>query len=485
MRSAGRIATRPEVLELFAQSLAADDRVVLEVTGNAWEIARIIEPHVARVVVVSPSDTGIRQARAKTDRLDARTLAKLLAAGSLDSVWMPDERTRVMRRRLARRSQLVAARTRAKNEIHAILIRRLKGRPDVSDLFGKKGRAWLAELELPVEERETLDSGLRQIDFLDGEVALVDRAIAHDALNWPEARRLMTVPGVNLIVAVTFLAAVGDIHRFPDRRKLVAYLGPGPEGPPVRRRARQRTGTSPSKAPRRPRHALVEASWSAVRSPGPLHAFYQRIRARRGHQVAIVAAARKLACLFWVLLWREQDYAFGQPSLTAKKLRRLEITAGAPRWQDTPRRLGRAPRCSAKPNATSPAKPNTPTRRPSATAKPPARSRRARARHRGAHHNSPRRAKPRGRPQAPDVCTSLRQSLAPTPTIPQEATTSKPPLTYIRRRRDPVRPGPRCTTVSGDEAADAAGVETGSVDPRRWSGRGCRGGSSCLRDLVR
>jgi transposase len=108
---------------------------------NAWEIARIIEPHVARVIVVSPSDTRIRQARAKTDRLDGRTLAKLLAAGSLDSVWMPDERTRVMRRRLARREQLVTARTRAKDEIHAILIRRLKGRPDASDLFGKKGRA--------------------------------------------------------------------------------------------------------------------------------------------------------------------------------------------------------------------------------------------------------------------------------------------------------------------------------------------------------
>ena len=54
----GRIATAPEALELFAQSLGADDRVALEVTGNAWEIARIIEPHVARVIVVSPSDTG-------------------------------------------------------------------------------------------------------------------------------------------------------------------------------------------------------------------------------------------------------------------------------------------------------------------------------------------------------------------------------------------------------------------------------------------
>ena len=293
VRSAGRIAARPEVLELFAQSLTTDDQVVLEVTGNAWEIARIIEPHVKRVIVVSPSDTGIRQARAKTDRLDARTLAKLLAAGSLDSVWMPDERTRVMRRRLARRSQLVAARTRAKNEIHAILFRRLKGRPDVSDLFGKKGRAWLAELELPVEERETLDSGLRQIDFLDGEVALVEQAIAHDALNWPDARRLMTVPGVNLIVAVTFLATVGDIHRFPDRRKLVAYLGLDPK---VRQSgdAPAAHGHISKQGSSQARHALVEASWSAVRTPGPLHAFYQRIRARRGHQVAICAAARKL-----------------------------------------------------------------------------------------------------------------------------------------------------------------------------------------------
>ena len=70
-RARGRVASTSEQLELFAQSLAPDERVALEVTGNAWEIARIIEPHVARVIVVNPSETGIRQARAKTDRLDA------------------------------------------------------------------------------------------------------------------------------------------------------------------------------------------------------------------------------------------------------------------------------------------------------------------------------------------------------------------------------------------------------------------------------
>ena len=171
VRSAGRIETKPEQIELFAQSLGPDDRVALEVTGNAWEIARIIEPHVAQVLVVSPSDTGIRQARAKTDRLDARTLARLLAAGSLDGVWMPDRWTWMMRRRLSRRSQLVWARSRAKNEIHAMLMRQLVGRPPFSDLFGVKGRQWLRRLELPVEECETVEGCMRHVEFLDAEIA--------------------------------------------------------------------------------------------------------------------------------------------------------------------------------------------------------------------------------------------------------------------------------------------------------------------------
>src|ERR1039457_4367748 len=121
LRSVGRVDTSPAALELFAGSLGPDDWVAFEVSGNAAGIARIIEPHVARVVVVSPSDAGIRQARAKTDRLDARTLARLLAAGSLDAGWRPDRQTWGMRRRLSRASQLVEARTRLKNEIHAVL----------------------------------------------------------------------------------------------------------------------------------------------------------------------------------------------------------------------------------------------------------------------------------------------------------------------------------------------------------------------------
>jgi transposase len=432
VRSAGRIATTREQLELFGGSLAPSDRVALEVTGNCWEIARILQRFVGRVVVANPGDTGIRQARAKTDRSDARTLARLLWMGSLESVWMPDDPTRVMRRRLARRFQLVQSRTRAKNEVSAVLIRCLQSRPRISDLFGLKGRAWLAELELPFEERESVDAGLRLITFLDGEIADVERQIAGQALEWREIKRLMTVPGANVIVASTFMAAVGDIHRFPSSRKLVGYLGLDPKvrqsgSAPVAHGHISRQGSSAA------RHALVEASWSTVRQPGPMRAFYQRVRARRGHQIAIVACARKLAALFWCMLTKGEDYAYAQPSLTAKKLRRLELTAGAPKAAAR-RRSGRPTTRCATPNAPSPSRPRPPTGETSPTGPPPdqRKQRRARVRHGGTHSKSPRRAKAAWRTTAPDIRASLRQSPAPTKDDP---TPSAPtPLDFLSAR---------------------------------------------------
>jgi transposase len=335
VHSAGRVDSSPEAVEALAASLGPDDRVALEVTGGAWAIVAILERHVARVVVVSPGDTGIAQARAKTDRLDAQTLARLLWAGELEGVWAPDELTRLLRRRLARREQLVRARSRAKNEIHAVLMRCLVGKPPFSDLFGVAGRKWLRRLELPVEECETVEACMRHIEFLDTEIAEVERVVARYALSCSDARRLMSVPGVNVICAATFLAAVGDIGRFRASRQLVGYLGLDP-------RVRQ-SGSSPAKGGRiskrgsgTVRWALVEAAASVIRQPGPMRAYYQRLRARRGHQIAVVAVARKLAVLFWCLLSREEQYAHQQPSLTAKKMRLLEIRGGAPTMKGSP-----------------------------------------------------------------------------------------------------------------------------------------------------
>src|SRR5947207_6761649 len=102
-------------------------------------------------------------------------------------------------------------------------MRRLKGRPPVSDLFGVNGREWLRGLELPPEELETVQACLRHIEFLDQEIDQVERLICQEALNSPQIRRLLTVPGVNVICDAVFLAAVGDVRRvqrLPPRGRL-------------------------------------------------------------------------------------------------------------------------------------------------------------------------------------------------------------------------------------------------------------------------
>ncbi len=325
LRLAGRVKSSVEQLERFAQSLAPDDEVALEATGGALAIARILEPHVGRVLIANTRKlSAIAESKVKTDKVDASTLCELLAAGFLPAVWSPDEFTRALRRRCQRRSKLVRSRTRSKNECHAVLQRNLKGRPPMSDVFGKGGREWLAALELPADESETLQCCLREVDFLDNEIGLIERELARQALSSEEIRRLMSVPGVSLVSAAAFVAATGDIHRFSSPKKLVSYLGLDPrvrqsgEGP-------ARHGHISKQGSAEARHMLCEAAWVAVRTPGPLRAFHERVRARRGAQIALVASARKLGVLFWHLLTREEDYAFGRPSLTRRKLRALEL----------------------------------------------------------------------------------------------------------------------------------------------------------------
>lgn len=221
-------------------------------------------------------------------------------------------------------------RTREKNQIHAVLYRGLIGRPPVSDLFGVGGRAWLAELTLAADERLTVDGCLRQIDLMNGEIAIVEAEIARRVLGSPEMRRLLTIPGVNAVTACSLMAAIGEIARFASARHLVGYLGLDPRvaqsGP-----GPARHGRISKQGPGYARHVLVEAAWHLGRTIGPLRAFHERVRARRGANVATVAVARKLTVICWHMLTKDEDYAFARPSLTREKLRRLELMTGAER----------------------------------------------------------------------------------------------------------------------------------------------------------
>jgi transposase len=328
-RDEGRIGVKPEELREWATTLEPEDEIALEATTNSDAIATMLRPLVARVVVSNPRKTrAIAEAKVKTDKVDARILAQLLAADFLPETWVADDQTRMRRRLVARRTQLVRQRTRLKNHVHGILSRNLVPTCPHSDLFSAVGRKWLFGQDLPSDEWRSVEALLRQLNFHGDELAAVERDIAIDAIDDPVVARLMTIPGVDVTVAVSIVAAVGDFSRFSSPDKLVAYLGLNPKvrqsgnGPAMHGRI---TKAGRSQA----RGMLVEAAFSAARAPGPLRAFYNRIKSRRGFQVATVATARKLTVLCWHLVTKNQDYAFARPSLNAHKRRKLELAAGA------------------------------------------------------------------------------------------------------------------------------------------------------------
>jgi transposase len=330
VRAGGRVTLLQKELHEFACTLRRDDEVVLEATGNTVAIAEALRPHVARVVIANPLQVRlIAEARVKTDKIDAAILAQLHAAGFLPEVWMPDERTQALRRQVARRAQVVRHRTRLKNEIHAVLAAHLIPKCPAADLFGQKGRTWLASQPLPADERLAVEQRLRELDRLAEDLAAIEKTMCASVLQDQRLRRLLTIAGVNCIVAIGLIAAIGDITRFASSEKLVSYFGLNP-------RVRQ-SGLAPAKhghiskvGRAHARAMLVEAAWAAANAPGPLRAFFLRIRGHRGQQIAAVATARKLAVLTWHLLSKDQDYQWDRPALTAKKGRELELRAGMP-----------------------------------------------------------------------------------------------------------------------------------------------------------
>jgi transposase len=313
VRQAGQVAITGEALRVFVDSLGPEDEVAIEATCNTHAIVRAIAPRVSRVVVSNPMKTrAIAEAKVKTDKVDAAILAQLLAADYLPSVWVADEQTQALRRQVARRARIVRQRTRLKNQIQAILHRNLITRCPFSDLFGVKGRCWLSDQQLPADEEFAIEALLRQLDFHSQELRIIDAALGRAALERPEVQRLMTIPGVDATVALSLVAAVGDFSRFPQPEQLVSYLGLNP-------RVKQSGGKAAShgritkQGRAHARGMLVEAAFTAAKIPGPLRAFFQRVRARRGVQIAIVATARKLVCLCWTMIERGEDYAFARP----------------------------------------------------------------------------------------------------------------------------------------------------------------------------
>ena len=329
LKRLGRVEMRRPLLAAFAATLTKADVVVIEATGNASAAAGVIGPHVKRVVIANPKQVRIiAHAKIKTDTIDAGVLAQLYASGFLPEVWIPNEATQALRRQVTRRHQIVRQRSRLKNIIQSILHSHLIPSCPHQDLCGPRGRSWLAAQIVPEDERLAIERHLREFDRLGEDLKVIERDLARSALADGGVKLLMTIPGVDMVVALALVAAIGQVTRFDAPHKLVSYLGLNPSvrqsgpGPAYHGRiTKQGRGHS--------RGMLVEAAWAAARAPGPLRAFFLRVRSRRGQHVAAVATARKLAVVIWHLLVKGESYVWARPSLHAKKLRDLELKAGS------------------------------------------------------------------------------------------------------------------------------------------------------------
>jgi transposase len=339
LRHAGRVELTRDAVIAFGRQLRPDDEVVIEATVNTTGIVRLLQPFAHRVVIANPLQVrAIAHAKIKTDKIDAAVLAKLHASGFLPEVWMPDETTELLRRLVAQRTQVVQQMTRIKNRLHSVLHANLIP-PFEGELFSVPGRAWLETLPLAGDERIAVRRYLADLDQRAADLEALDQALAERALRDDRARRLMTVGGVHVTVAMGLLAAIGDIARFASPEKLVSYLGLNPSVRQSGNRAAQH-GRITKHGRSHARGMLVEAAWAAARAPGPLRAFFPRIQSKRGKQVAAVATARKLAVLVWHLLTKQEDYAWARPALLQAKLRKVELAAGQSAAKG--RRQGRA-----------------------------------------------------------------------------------------------------------------------------------------------
>lgn len=320
-----RLATERETLAAFARKHLTQCRVALEATTNCWAIASLLEPLCAEVVVSNPLRTrAIAEAKIKTDRVDALVLAQLLRCDYLPRVWFPDEQTRRMRQRSTERANLSADRTRCKNRIHAVLHQRLI-HPPVDDLFSKRGRAWLQTLRLDADGAATLGRQFAQLAFLEAQLAALDQQLAEAAYQTPEIKLLLTLPGVDVTVAQTVVAALGDVKRFADADRAAAYLGLVPST----RQSGEHCyhGRITKQGASHARWMLVQAAQQVGRHPGPLGVFFRRLAKKKNRNVAVVATARKLVTIAWHMLIDNEPYRYAQPKTVAAKLSRLRVRA--------------------------------------------------------------------------------------------------------------------------------------------------------------
>jgi len=308
------------------KTLTRQDEVVLEMTTNTWQLYDELSAYAGSVTVVHPPHVAlITRSQVMNDKIAALILARLLAKGLLVGIWVPPQEVRELRGLVAQRQKMTRLATQAKNRLHAVIQRHHLKVP-AGNPFSKAHNDWWQALSVGRLEKMNLQSDLETLQFAEQQEARLQVEMTGIAAEDEELGRLLHIAGFGVITAVTVYAAIGDIRRFAEAKKLVGYAGLG---------ARvhdsgltTRTGKITKAGRRDLRVALVEAAHVAANNHPHWKAELARLQPRLGYNKAIVAIARKLLITVWHVLARKVTDRFAEPEAVAQKLLRFAYEVG-------------------------------------------------------------------------------------------------------------------------------------------------------------
>ncbi|HLE92542.1 MAG TPA: IS110 family transposase [Anaerolineales bacterium] len=312
-------------VEKFAEwakkNIRAGDIVVLETTTNVWTIYDVVAPLASRVLVANAAEVGeIANARVKTDKEDVKRLLKLLIGGIVPEVWVPPLHVRELRAFTSYRGRLVKTGVMIRNRLQSLLH---KHNLMLSEAGLLDQAWWEAQKNISPLEKMQIRQELVLLQEVEKLKVAVDEELQRQSTSstWAkQALQIMQLPGVGYIVAMTVLAAIGDISRFENAKQLVGYAGIGAGVHDSGKTHKEKKITK--KGRRELRWAMVEAAWRAVRmSPFWKEEFEKHLKRMRKPNQAIVVIARKLLVALWHVLSKEEtDIHASEEDLAYKML---------------------------------------------------------------------------------------------------------------------------------------------------------------------
>lgn len=314
MNSSGEVIDERRILnnelnQYLEKKVPHSTYAVMEATRNWAFMYDQLVHHVERVDIAHPKElVAISSAAVKADRIDAKVLANLARLNYLPVAYAAPKEIRDLRMGVRHRDQLVRLRTQAKNRIHAILAS-YNLVPSVSDLFGLKGRQFLAEVlevELRSAARRVVQDNLDLIEHLNQQIKALESEMVLTPEQEQTIRLLKTVPGVGRVIAITILAEIGDIQRFNSPKALCNWAGLTPKVRSsdllVRHGRISKQGSSLLRA------AMTRAATIASRTSKRWYLVHDGLVLRCGKQAAKVAVARRLLTVVYFMLKRKQPY---------------------------------------------------------------------------------------------------------------------------------------------------------------------------------